>query len=58
MAYDIYDKLSFGKYKGEAICTVLANDPQYIDWCIKNVPNFKVSPAVEFQLKEKLEEKE
>ena len=27
--------LSFGKYKGQPITTVLANDPEYLQWCLQ-----------------------
>ena len=29
----------FGKYKGDTICSVLHEDPQYLRWSIDNVKN-------------------
>ena len=33
--------MAFGKYKGEPVKAVQANDPQYFNWCLENVPNFR-----------------
>lgn len=33
--------LEFGKHKGKVIHNVLESDPEYIDWCIKNIEWFK-----------------
>ena len=51
-----FDKIKFGKYKGEAISTIMVNEPSYLDWCCKNIEGFKLNPEMECQLKEKMEE--
>jgi hypothetical protein len=32
---------SFGKYCGSHIDVIRKNDPQYIEWCYKEIPNFE-----------------
>lgn len=34
-------KFKFGKYKGRKILDVYKENPNYITWCIKNIPGFK-----------------
>lgn len=31
----------FGKYEGKPVSTIEDEDPDYIRWCIRNVPSFK-----------------
>ncbi len=35
---DISDKFQFGMHKGEVLLQVIANSPDYIYWCIDNIP--------------------
>lgn len=42
--YDLTDKLTFGKYRGELIETVIRGDPEYMIWCLKNVTGFGLTP--------------
>lgn len=51
--YGLFDKLKFGKYKGDAIVTVLQNDPMYIKRAANNIDWFCVTPEVEDQLLER-----
>lgn len=32
--YSLYDKLNFGKYKGETIKWIIENDNEYVEWLI------------------------
>lgn len=34
--------LDFGKYKDQPIDYVISFDPKYIDWCLKNIPKFRL----------------
>lgn len=40
--YKISDKLNFGKFKGYDIGLVFYFEPQYIDWCIRQISDFKI----------------
>lgn len=43
--YNIDDPISFGKYDGETIRTIIKADPDYITWCLRTVAGFTISPA-------------
>jgi len=49
-----FDKIPFGKYKGEALCTILLNEPSYLDWAVKNVGGFYVDDEVLFEIEESI----
>ena len=36
--------LDFGKYKGKTLESVFVENPNYIFWCIKNIPSFFIYP--------------
>lgn len=38
-----YHKFTFGKWKGNYIGEIMMIFPQYIKWCIENVPFFKMN---------------
>jgi len=38
--YSLDSILPFGKHKGSALWLVMANDLDYIVWCVENVGNF------------------
>lgn len=35
--------LTFGKHKNSKISIVIKSDSGYIHWCLKNIPNFKLT---------------
>ncbi len=41
--FDLTDSLSFGKYKGYALQTILLKQPRYIVWCLENIDGFQMS---------------
>lgn len=41
--FDVDAKLNFGKFKGQLISKVIKVNPGYINWCIENIPTFKMS---------------
>jgi len=45
-------KLDFGKHNGELFCDVMVDDPTYIYWCAKNIPEFGIHPDVIKQIME------
>ncbi len=38
---------TFGKYKGQRITEVIDNNPEYIEWCIREVKNFKLDEKLQ-----------
>lgn len=36
-------RLEFGKYRGRHVADIIMADRQYIQWCIDNVPAFKLT---------------
>ena len=56
MEYGKFDKIQFGKHKGDTITMIMANNPSYLDWCVKNVSGFSLDPEMEFALAETLVE--
>ena len=38
----ILDTIPFGKYKGLTLESVYKQDPQYVQWMINNVSNYKI----------------
>lgn len=41
--HDIGDTFCFGRHKNQLLCDVIADDPTYLDWCIANIYNFRMS---------------
>ena len=37
------DIFTFGKYKGMALCDVIAYDQNYVTWCINSIDRFRIS---------------
>lgn len=37
------NKFIFGKYKGRCVGEIMMKFPEYVKWCIKNVPFFKLN---------------
>ena len=37
------NKFTFGKHKGRCVGEIMMKFPQYVEWCIKNVPFFKLN---------------
>lgn len=50
MIYDLDTPLGFGKYKGQPVEDVLADDPSYLLWCLENVESFSVDQALEDEI--------
>lgn len=42
-----HHKFTFGKWKGRCIGEIMIIFPEYIKWCIKNVPFFKMNKEEE-----------
>lgn len=41
--YNLNDKLSFGKHKGQTIRQILQSDPNYLLWCVEKLDRFAMS---------------
>ena len=54
--FGLLDKMTFGKCKGAEVRIVIEDDPDYIDWCLDNIPWFKLSTAAQ-ELLDKQERK-
>jgi hypothetical protein len=50
--YDVGDELAFGKYIGERIETVIANDPGYVNWLLQNTNSLILSDRLTNMLEE------
>jgi hypothetical protein len=50
--YDVGDELAFGKYIGERIETVIANDPGYVNWILQNTNSLILSDRLTNMLEE------
>ena len=46
-----FDTMKFGKYKGESIATIMANNPKYLEWCCQNIDSFQLDTEAEENLK-------
>ena len=42
--YGVNDPISFGKYDGEKMRTIITSDPEYVAWCLRTVAGFTLSP--------------
>lgn len=42
-----YHKFDFGRYRNRYIGEIMIIDTQYIEWCIENVPSFKMNKEEE-----------
>ncbi len=40
--YSLNDTLPFGKHQGEKLQDVIDNDPEYVDWMVKNIATFDI----------------
>ena len=49
---DLFSRFTFGKYKFKTLCKVLLYDPNYLEWCSKNVEEFYINPEIENQIKD------
>ncbi len=38
------DSFKFGRYKGKRLGDVMAADPAYVRWLLKNLPGFSLDP--------------
>lgn len=36
-------KFTFGQYKGNGIGDIIFTDRQYVEWCLNNIPSFKLN---------------
>lgn len=43
--FDLGDKITFGKYRDEVIETIIRNDADYIEYCIREVQGFRLTEA-------------
>ena len=50
--YSLSTKLDFGDYKGEALKDVFLKDPEYVEVCILDVPNFVFPTTILDKLEE------
>jgi hypothetical protein len=44
--YNLDDKITFGKYKGKSIHSVLHTDPSYLVWANDNIEWFKLTEGI------------
>ena len=50
--FDSLDNIfRFGRYKNQTIEDVLIHNPSYIDFCIREIPSFMISPELVEQIK-------
>jgi len=40
--YSLNTHFRFGKYRGSELGTIYMTDPQYVEWCIKEIPEFRI----------------
>lgn len=45
--YNINSILNFGDHKGKSITQIFESNPQYLEWCVLNIPDFHL-PQKEF----------
>ena len=45
--YGLYNRLDFGKHEGEYVQDIITKDPSYLDYCLENIPGFKLTEEVE-----------
>lgn len=43
--YELVDRYTFGKFKGEILEDVIRAEPTYVVWCIREVEGFCLAPA-------------
>jgi len=43
--YDLETTFDFGEFKGKALKDVFANDPEYVEECILDIPDFCIDPS-------------
>lgn len=55
MKFGVNDVLTFGKYKGDRLSYVLWKEPQYIEWCLSNIPWFEITKPAKRRLEDQLE---
>lgn len=41
-------RFDFGKYKGQLIGKIIIKDKSYIDWCLNNIDNFKLTDKEQY----------
>ena len=46
------DILNFGTYKDSTILDIMVKSPEYIDWCILNFKEFKLSKKLKIKFEE------
>jgi len=46
----VEDIIRFGKYKGKTVDYVLDEEPTYLEYLIKNMDTFRLTPAAESEL--------
>ncbi len=46
----------WGKHKGTSVEAVILADPNYIQWCLDNIPEFCLSVGAKHSLNERLRE--
>jgi len=45
-----HEKFSFGKHKGKTLRDVIKEDPGYVDWANRTIPNFNISKENEIKV--------
>lgn len=48
---DIASTFQFGKYNGLPLCYVIAQNPEYIYWCVNTIDEFQISEEALRQIK-------
>ena len=53
--YTLRSKMDFGKYRGKSLAWVLCHNPIYLEYCLKNRADFRVSSRLESRIKDEAE---
>ena len=49
-------RLGFGKHKGVEVWRLIEEDPDYLKWCIENMPGFSLDNEAFTEYQNKIEE--
>jgi hypothetical protein len=44
---ELHQVIAFGKHKGKTYKQVIDTEPSYIDWCLTNIANFRLTKGAE-----------
>ena len=51
------DRFTFGKHKGERLSSVIGSDPNYVEWCLEEIEEFRLTKGALERLEDALEQR-